>query len=405
VTPLVRRAAIAVACIMSAVYLLVWVPWKMQSTQQREDPAAYAQAVAQLDAGGSMYDPLPPPGPHRQGRHYLYPPVFAAMLTWLPDRSGLGIQHTFVALEGVGLLLFAFGLARIARWRYWPAVPLIMATTIATFGTLSPGEGGLGPLLAGIVVAGLAFSWGLPLLVLAAALKVTPAWAVLVLVARSPRRALPVAVLASALILAAVVATIGPGTLLAESLVWATRVAPTLAQGQYDAGVWAWSDRNLPAAAFLLQGNLSPVFAPLYLLGDPYPHELPGWARTYLTAASTGIPLIVAWRTRRLEPRAQAAVVLAAAVLCAPIFRLGYLPLLAPALVLVAPGRRPLRRGFLHAPGDAHGRSPTPDRPGHPSREPQHQQHHQHDDRDEDHGAGDGFEADGRLGEHDVHYR
>jgi hypothetical protein len=302
-----------------------------------------------------MYNPIQPAGPHRFG-HYQYPPVLIPMLSWLPDHSPLGVQRSLLLLGSVGLVAFGVGVARMGRWPLWPAAPLVMGTYIVLTAATVPGEGNLEPFLPGIVALGLCAPWGVSLLVLAAALKVAPGWAVFVLAARSRRDAL-LAVSATLLILLAVALTIGPDRLWAESVTWIRDIAPSPAQGQYESGHWAWGGPDRPLAAFLLQGNLSPVFAPLYLLGDPYPHELPGWARFYLTAASTGVPLFVAWRTQRLEPRAQAAVVLAAAVLCAPIFRLGYLPMLMPAAVILWRGHE---RGAAVSAGGTRVRSDNP---------------------------------------------
>jgi hypothetical protein len=59
------------------------------------------------------------------------------------------------------------------------------------------------------------------------------------------------------------------------------------------------------------------------------------------------VPCAVAWWKRRLKPLDQAAIVLAAATLAAPIVRMAYLALALPALVA---GVRLLRRRRIAAP-------------------------------------------------------
>jgi hypothetical protein len=313
----------------------------------KPDTAAYAQAVDLVENGQSMYDPLPHPGPHRWAcgpgcatdTLYLYPPVVAPLFSLVSDGADPRTLNGPVFLAAmVGLVMFAICVGVLAGLR--GAWLVTFASGLILWGIwLDPlawyvNSGNIQPLLWGIVAgaAVLPIPLGVALLTFGGAIKVVPGWGAIVLVVRAPREALiPLVVVATA-VLAATVTVIGPTRFAAEVGIWVGDVAPTLAQGQFIVG--SLLDGSL-VRTIMLHGNLSPVFAPLYLSGDPYPNELPGLAKAYLTLASVGIPLFVAWRTRSFEARKHAVVVLAAAVLAAPIFRLGYLPLVVPGAVVL----------------------------------------------------------------------
>jgi hypothetical protein len=120
----------------------------------------------------------------------------------------------------------------------------------------------------GLVAVGLALAspFAVPLLALAAAFKVTPAWAALTLAIREPRRALLPLLATTAVIAAAAAITIGPGTFALATVTWLRDVAPTLSQGQFTSGTFTVGGVERPLVTFLVQGNLSPVFAPLHML-------------------------------------------------------------------------------------------------------------------------------------------
>lgn len=336
------RVALVAAGIMllwlpAVLYLGAWTVTRLDRPFGVTDAWPYAVAVERIEDDTSMYEPLPPRGPHRMGPHYLYPPILAPLLSWGPDDDSRFVQQTAYVLSLIGIVLFVIGVSRFAR------VPVLIVSPIALLLAMklppviwTLDSANISVFVSGCVAAGLALAVprGVPLLTLAAALKVTPMWAVFTLAFREPRRAMTPLIVTTAVLAAAAMITIGPVAFLEATRTWLHDVAPTLSQGQFTSGYFTVGDVERPLVTFLVQGNVSPVFAPLYLLGDPFPGELPGWARAYLTIAGIAIPLVVAWITRRLVPAEQAAVVLAAATLAAPILRLSYLPLVLPAIIV-----------------------------------------------------------------------
>jgi hypothetical protein len=300
---------------------------------------AYLQAGDAIRDGRSMYEPLPPTGPHRIGNYYLYPPPLGALVSLLPRMTSETFATLVLVANIAGVWAFAWALACLAR------LPLAAGTLLAALVLLfMPGLretiaiGNVDPVVFGLVGLGLAVPplASASLLGAGAALKVTPIWALGVVAVREGKQAW---LGAGLIVLACLIVTmlaVGPAGLVGESLLWARRIAPTLSQGQFE---------TLPImvegqvqSGWLVNGNISPAFAPLRLLIQPPPpgESIPTWARIYLSTVQFGVPALVAFLTRRRPPRAQAAWVIAAATLAAPIMRGGYVPilLLVPALLL-----------------------------------------------------------------------
>jgi hypothetical protein len=143
----------------------------------------------------------------------------------------------------------------------------------------------------------------------------------------------------------------GPTGYLAELATWLNDVGPTLSQGQFN--VVSVSSGSI-IDAWMINGNISIPFVLVRILtDDPGPGVLiPVWARIYLTVVQFGVPFLTVYLTRDRPSAEQAAMVLTAAVLAAPILRGGYLPLLAiwPAIAI---GKRRL---------DAHRESESTER-------------------------------------------
>ena len=293
------------------------------------DAQAYHLAAESVREGGRLYEPLPPPGPHIVGiyPYYLYPPPFASLLSLVP-LDEVANYRLMLVLATIGIGALSFGVGRL-----WQLDPRIIAGLLLAF----PGSvglvmtGNIQSLVDGMAVAALVLPAGTAtlLLVSATALKVTPMWALVVVVVRS--RTWVTLLCASAAWAAVMIAALGIGPAIEACLVWIRDVAPTLAQGQFLAGE-SW-----------LQWNVSPVFAPLHVL-DPWSEgrTLPVWARAYLSAVQLGVPLATLWSTRRLPWQEQAGWVIVGATLAAPILRPGYFPvlLLVPALLHRAARRR-----------------------------------------------------------------
>lgn len=302
--------------------------WSLElGSGQFTDVLAYHRAAEAVRAGGSPYFTIPPPGPHTAGEFYLYPPPFAALLA-LTGLSYEALYRVLTVAAVLGFLALAWATARLTGrgWRaafvVWGAIGFYTpAYAIIWMGNVQSWVQGLAALalLASPLAAGALLAFG-------GVVKVTPAWALFVVLARERRgwAGAGAALVASAIV---TVFALGLGGTIDACLTWVRDVGPTLAQGQFSRGpgwVHTW--------------NISPTFAPLYLLvRDPGAgNELPGWARLYLTTMQLAGPLAAAWLTRGLDWRGQAGWVLVAATITAPILRPGFLPvlLLVPALLL-----------------------------------------------------------------------
>lgn len=291
-----------------------------------------------------MYNPLPSPGPHRFGPHYLYPPLFAVALSWLPEPSALTVQRVLYVLGIAGVFAMGLGLAILARW------PRVRGTlAVVAFTVLLPplvhalDAANVAPAVWGLAALGVALSspLGASLLVLGAAAKIVPAWPLIVLLVRRPRGTMPATVATIAACALAVGLTLGPGRTLAELTTWLAYVVPALGQGQFVTPPYALRDGSLSAFwSVVIHGNFSPVFAPIRLFGDPWPRELPTAARIYLAMMGIALPAVAAFVTRRRSVPDQAAIVLAMATLASPILRITSVPFIFPAAVVFLRRRR-----------------------------------------------------------------
>lgn len=299
---------------------------------------AYHQAGDAIREGRSMYEPLPPEGPHRVGNYYLYPPPLGALVGLLPATDPDVFQTLVLIANVIAVWIFAWVLARLAR------LPSLHGTLfVAALLLMMPGLpetiaiGNIDPIVFALVGLGIVLpaTTAAASLTAGAALKVTPVWALGVLLARLRPSWPGAAAVAMACLLIVALAT-GVDGLIAESLLWARRIAPTLSQGQFE--VLPMVAGGEVRSGWLLNGNISPAFLPVRLLVEQPPpgQDIPAWARMYLSIVQFGVPALTAWLTRHRSVREQAAWVISAATLAAPIMRGGYLPvlLLLPALLI-----------------------------------------------------------------------
>jgi hypothetical protein len=275
-----------------------------------------------------MYDPPPPPGPHVFTFTYLYPPFYASLLHLLPFDSL--VVTLFLIVCGVAAL--AWGIACIARARVLWVAPLVVFYPYTIIMLLL---GSVTPLVWGLSAAALVLpaNIGAFALGIAAGIKITPIWPLAIVFVREKAWKGTVAVALFGL--GVCVAALGIGGFGSEMRMWLDHVAPTLAQGQFTVADSKFGPLEGPLFDWVAGGNFSPVFAPLFWLVEDRTGPLPPWASAYLTIASTLVPLLAVWLTRKLPVREQAAYVLAAATVASPIFRPPYSPLLFPALAFV----------------------------------------------------------------------
>jgi hypothetical protein len=289
------------------------------------DAGIYARAVANIGTDASIYDPIPPPGPNRFITGYIYPPFYVSLLYLLGDpiRANLiGMALGVAALAWGVARASGISLGRIAAFTLLSIYPLIAMA----FGSVTPIVYGL--CAAAFVVPA---NIGAFMLAIAAGIKVTPLWPLAILVVRE--RAWKGTAAAAVVGVGVCVIVLGFQGLLTELDIYIRHVVPMLAQGQFISNeLTVGSIEGGPLLFWATARNISPTFAPLYWLVEDHTGALPTWASTYLTVTSTAIPLAVVWLTRKRSWREQAAWVLAAAVVCSPIFRTLYFPFLFPAV-------------------------------------------------------------------------
>lgn len=320
-----RWALLLVPVLWLGTALVAW------PVNEAADMYAYVQAADAVGHEGTAYDPLPPVGPHRIALRfpfYLYPPPLAATVA-LTDPSPRSLFIAIALLNTMGVLAFGWGISRLAGLRgSWAPLAVALAAYLTPLSNLVP-DGNVHPFILGLAVGGLALS---PLgaglaLALAAAVKVTPGFALLPLLGRR-RESWRGVGLALLVCLAVTVAALGVRGAAADLQIWARHVAPTLAQGQFDYVTYHGSDAAWWEARWVGR-NLSLTFAPLHALA-PWPADtpLPLPARIWLTGMQLAVPLAVAWLTRRRSWQVQAGYTLVAATLAAPILRASYLAVL-----------------------------------------------------------------------------
>ncbi len=334
----------SIRVVLAAVVILLALDFataQLRRTDLRRDTVAYHQAAQNIDAGRSMYDPLPPKGPHRwEGvYHYLYPPQFAATLSILPRTSAVGFARVWF------LVLFA------AYWIFAAALCRIATGQVTLYGVLGAGAltaftpGALLSLNFGqadaLVWAAVALAFAFPVAAgaafgIAALLKLYAVWAVLAAAFRKDWRTVRQAAVLVVCATALAALVLGPERFVAESRIWLLNVLPTVGQGQFEGGTVSgqlirWLD--LPV---LYPMNLSLPLIPVRLLGyGTDGAELPALARAYLVLAGVATPLTVAWLGRKWPVEFHYLAVLAAALSFSPLCRPSYLVALLPAAALI----------------------------------------------------------------------
>ncbi len=322
----------------------VFAAVQVQRTDRERDTVVYHHVAEQAQSDGTIYDPLPPDGPHVPGLYYIYPPPFAAAVGLLPRMEFAAFARAWLAVLLAAFWVTAAFLGRLAAGAWTLRATLVWgAILFFTPGTVVALNVGNADVLLWLSVAvaflgssvgaGAAFFTG----ALVKPFLVWPLFAALLRPGRGRVLAGVAVAAVAALLLSALV--LGPGRFLGESLVWVRDVLPSLGQGQ----LVPREDRIKYVLAYFLPENLSISAAPLRLVSDGTT-PLPDWARLWLLASSIAAPLAATWLLRHRSAAVHYGGTLAAALLFAPIFRPTYLPMLLP-LVAVWWRERAVRTG------------------------------------------------------------
>lgn len=318
-----------------ASFVFVALEWGGIPGQAARDSLAYQQAAARARAHESIYAAELEAGPHEfHGEWpYLYPPPLAALLSFLPTSSYRTFDRLWLLVTLVGFWLFAATLARLhrGRWNLASTLRWGAALFVVPGALLAIHFANVEPVIWALVGMGIAVpAVGGGLLAGAAAIKVTPMWALVPLLVRRPRKILPSALLAVAILTLACVVRFGVTGTWHLSREWAMEVAPGVGQGQFWGGSLAALREHVGPLEVL--GNLSLSFLPVQLAAlagwDYGGGPLPTPVRTWLLLAGVLVPLAVIWLTRHRSPRMQAALTLVAASFAAPIARPYVVPFL-----------------------------------------------------------------------------
>jgi hypothetical protein len=333
-----RRAISVYGLIFPLIFAIAFVS-NWQRTDGNRDVGLLYVGGANPRVGHSIYDPLPEPGVYRQNPEYNYPPPLAAVLNLMTYLGFVGFARVWLVILSAAYWTFAASCARIWTGK-WGVRPTLVAGALLWF---APGVmyawtlGNTDVIM--WALAALAFvatqrGRGAALMS-ASLLKVTPIWAFLF--AARDRRVLTGGALTFA---AAGVLTLAVFGLAAftESWTWLTRVAPSLAQGEWwirgSDTTWSILGYELPNLSI---GNISLSFLPIQILHEAgvIGESLPLAARIWLTGTSVGIPLVTGWRMRHTSPERQLAAVLVTSLLFSPILRISYLPMLVPCVLVL----------------------------------------------------------------------
>ena len=337
------------AYIFLALQLLLFLPLQWRRTDRDRDVVAYHLVGERIERGESMYEPHPPPGPHRPDFwYYLYPPFLAAAIALLPPLPFETFARVWLVVLLAAFWAYAACLCRLATGRVRPHGTLVagavLGITPGATQALNMGQADvlrwpmIGAALAFPALTGAGFA-------AAAMTKVFGVWPLLVSWLREGRRVLLSAVIAVAAGVLLASAALGPAGFLDACIEWFRWILPSVNQGQFLHG----QPTTVLALPFGLgsvpvpsvgSGNLSLSFAPLTLaraLGwDPPEGPLAWPIRAWLTIAAIAAPLLAAWLARRQPPAMQYALVTCATFLFSPIFRLYNLPVfLAPAALML----------------------------------------------------------------------
>jgi hypothetical protein len=251
-----KTAFVLMLWLPATLYVIAWSSTRLARDFGITDASPYATAVRQIERGESMYDPLPSPGPHRMGPHYLYPPVLAPLLSWGPDGNARAVQQLAYLLSMGGLVLFVLGITRLAAGPVSIVAPMLLFLLMKW----KPRhlDAGLGEPL----VVRFRPRRGGPRTRLAFRRASARARRRLQGDSRvgrahpgDPRRVLLPLLATTAVLAAAAAITIGPGTFALATVTWLRDVAPTLSQGQFTSGTFTVGGVERPLVTFLVLGQ------------------------------------------------------------------------------------------------------------------------------------------------------
>lgn len=324
----IRHVLLVLAVLHLLLLMCYSLPKRVLRTDKNRDLLAYYLVSERIQKGGAVYWPLPQIGPHDPSPNlYLYPPVFASLLGFIPTKSFVTFSKTWTILLYLMFWVYAVCLARLASGKVSLSGTLIAGLVLTLFpGTHSAlSLGNVDPFLWAL--------FGLALVIptlrgsgLMAIALVKP-WAVWPLIwsFREGKKVLIGSLLVTFIGTSLGMFVIGPTKFFSNCSIWIREVLPSLGQGSWSLGIW---------------GNWSLSFAVLRVIKalDLWNYQggvLPLWARSWLLLAGISAPLLSGWLLRLKSKVLQLSVMGCTAVLFAPTCWTYYLPLLLSPIAVI----------------------------------------------------------------------
>jgi hypothetical protein len=313
-----KRVVVGLAIVVAILQLSILLPKTLGRTDKMRDVYAYYLVKERIEHGRPIYLNLSKKGPHDSSLAlYLYPPVFAGVLSLLPKMSFLTFARLWTLLLYGAFWIYATTLGKLAFGRFslssTLSAGLILFFFPGTFRALALGQ--IDPLLwafFGLALSMPLFRGGFTMLV--AIIKPWGIWPFLWSIGEGLRVwAGAITVLLGSALVGAL--AFGGEAFVENCRTWFTHILPSLAQG-------AWSPDNRSLSFALLRGAHS-VGLWSYDGG-----ALPLGARIWLLGSGLAGPLLIGWRFRRSSKNLQLAAVGCTAILVSPICWTTYLPAL-----------------------------------------------------------------------------
>jgi hypothetical protein len=320
---LLRKGLVVLGITFSLLQIGYILPKNLERNDLYRDVLAYYLVKERIEHRQPVYENMPQPGPHdRAYPFYLYPPVFASVISTLPPMSFVTFARFWTILLYVAFWVYAASLEKLARGRLTFFGTMVAGLLLFMFpGTHRALElGQVDPLLWAFF--GLALA--IPILrgFFTAAVALVKPWGTWPLLF-SLREGWRVWVggglfLVSGVLIGSFV--LGVSGFVVACRIWLTEILPSLAQG-------AWSPDNHSLSFAFLRAMRT-------LWGWDYSGGmLPVWARVWLLGAEVAAPITAGWILRKKAVNVQLAGIVCAAILASPICWTTYCPVL---LTLVA---------------------------------------------------------------------
>jgi hypothetical protein len=317
-SPFLKRGLLLLAIACAAIQFFLLLPRTFNRTDRCRDVLAYYLVKERIHDGEPVYVSQPDSGPHdRSYPSYLYPPIFAIVLSTFPEVAFTTFARLWTLLLYGAFWIYAAALGKLAKGRVTVSGTLMAGMILlvfpGTFRALDLGQ--VDPLL--WAAFGLALSYPSLRGVFTMSISIVKPWGIWPLLGSAGEGCRvwcgAILVLAGSALFGALV--LGGPEFVEACRNWFTQVLPSLSQG-----AWSPYNRSLSFALLRFSHNLG--------LWEYDGGSLPIWARNWLLACSMAGPLLAGWGFRRKAKNFRLAAMGCSAILFSPICWTTYLPVL-----------------------------------------------------------------------------